>query len=165
MMRKLLLGTAAAIAAMSSPAFSATYSYELVGVTDSSFNDKFSGTFSYDTTTERTFAISIVVSCLSGTVCTDPGTYTGGGHLTTNDGLTGLDFSAPDLYFAFADPLTGAADPVVAINFADLNFKAATGEIAPTPVPAALPLFATGLGALGLFGWRRKRKNAAAIAS
>jgi outer membrane lipase/esterase len=29
-----------------------------------------------------------------------------------------------------------------------------------TPVPAALPLFATGLGALGLLGWRRKRKAA-----
>ncbi len=29
------------------------------------------------------------------------------------------------------------------------------------PLPAALPLFATGLGALGLFGWRRKRKQAA----
>jgi hypothetical protein len=27
-----------------------------------------------------------------------------------------------------------------------------------TPIPAALPLFATGLGALGLLGWRRKRK-------
>jgi hypothetical protein len=27
-----------------------------------------------------------------------------------------------------------------------------------TPLPAALPLFATGLGALGLFGWRKKRK-------
>jgi hypothetical protein len=27
-----------------------------------------------------------------------------------------------------------------------------------TPLPAAFPLFATGLGALGLFGWRRKRK-------
>jgi probable HAF family extracellular repeat protein len=36
---------------------------------------------------------------------------------------------------------------------------------APTPLPAALPLFATGLGALGLFGWRRKRKSAAAIAT
>ncbi len=34
-----------------------------------------------------------------------------------------------------------------------------------TPLPAALPLFATGLGALGLLGWRRKRKNAAAIAA
>ncbi len=34
-----------------------------------------------------------------------------------------------------------------------------------TPLPAALPLFATGLGAMGLFGWRRKRKSAAAIAA
>jgi hypothetical protein len=38
-------------------------------------------------------------------------------------------------------------------------------EIEPTPLPAALPLFATGLGALGLFGWRRKRKDAAALAA
>jgi hypothetical protein len=30
-----------------------------------------------------------------------------------------------------------------------------------TPIPAALPLFATGLGALGLLGWRRKRKTLA----
>ena len=33
-----------------------------------------------------------------------------------------------------------------------------------TPVPAALPLLASGLGALGLFGWRRKRKSAALVA-
>ncbi len=40
-------------------------------------------------------------------------------------------------------------------------------EAAPvntTPLPAALPLFATGLAALGLLGWRRKRKNALAAA-
>jgi hypothetical protein len=30
--------------------------------------------------------------------------------------------------------------------------------VAATPLPAALPLFASGLGALGLLGWRRKRK-------
>ena len=30
--------------------------------------------------------------------------------------------------------------------------------VGQTPLPAALPLFATGLGAMGLFGWRRKRK-------
>ena len=31
-----------------------------------------------------------------------------------------------------------------------------------TPIPAALPLFGTGLGVLGLLGWRRKRKAALA---
>jgi hypothetical protein len=38
------------------------------------------------------------------------------------------------------------------------------GPTSATPLPAALPLFATGLGGLGLLGWRRKRKNAAAAA-
>ena len=37
--------------------------------------------------------------------------------------------------------------------------------VASTPLPAALPLFATGLGVMGLFGWRRKRKGAAALAA
>jgi len=32
------------------------------------------------------------------------------------------------------------------------------GQIDPTPLPAALPLFAGGLGAMGLLGWRRKRR-------
>lgn len=37
-------------------------------------------------------------------------------------------------------------------------------NVAATPLPAALPLFATGLGALGLLGWRRKKKAAAPAA-
>jgi hypothetical protein len=41
-----------------------------------------------------------------------------------------------------------------------LSFTAAV-----TPLPAALPLFATGLGALGWLGWRRKRKGAALAAA
>ena len=33
-----------------------------------------------------------------------------------------------------------------------------------TPLPAALPLFASGGGLLGFLGWRRRRKNAAPVA-
>jgi hypothetical protein len=33
-----------------------------------------------------------------------------------------------------------------------------TTPVTSTPLPAALPLLATGLGGLGLLGWRRKRK-------
>jgi len=42
------------------------------------------------------------------------------------------------------------------------NFTVTTGS---TPLPATLPLFATGLGAMGLFGWRRKRKAGATFAT
>jgi hypothetical protein len=40
------------------------------------------------------------------------------------------------------------------------------GSVSQTPLPAALLLFATGLGGMGLFAWaRRKLKRTAAIAT
>jgi hypothetical protein len=38
-----------------------------------------------------------------------------------------------------------------------------TGPQNFSPVPPTLPLFATGLGVLGLLGWRRKRRAQAAV--
>jgi len=35
--------------------------------------------------------------------------------------------------------------------------------VSNTPLPAILPLIATGLGALGLLGWRKKRKAAVSL--
>jgi hypothetical protein len=37
------------------------------------------------------------------------------------------------------------------------GFGVGVFNLVPAPLPAALPLFATGLSALGLLGWRRKR--------
>jgi hypothetical protein len=65
--------------------------------------------------------------------------------------------------------LTGVADQFNALSngSAFAGFSTAgfwTAEFpaaAATPLPATLPLFATGLGALGLLGWRRKKKTTA----
>ena len=35
-----------------------------------------------------------------------------------------------------------------------------SGDVFISPIPAALPLFASGLGALGFMGWRKRRKSA-----
>jgi hypothetical protein len=44
------------------------------------------------------------------------------------------------------------------------NYAVAGAAPGTTPLPATLPLFATGLGVMGLLGWRRKRRGVAAIA-
>jgi hypothetical protein len=50
-------------------------------------------------------------------------------------------------------------------QFASGDLSPTSVTVSETPLPSALPLFASGLGALGLLGWRKKRKNAAAIAA
>jgi hypothetical protein len=69
------------------------------------------------------------------------------------DGLTA------SLFFANLPPY-----PDLVTELPTIGPYPGTVTITSTPLPAALPLFATGLGALGLLGWRRKRK-AAAIAA
>ena len=45
-----------------------------------------------------------------------------------------------------------------------ISAVALPNKINPVPIPAALPLLASGLGALGFIGWRRKRKGKLAAA-
>jgi PEP-CTERM motif len=60
--------------------------------------------------------------------------------------------------------LTGVG--IRSVSFVSLrNFTLDNLTFSPTPLPAALPLFASGLGVMGLLGWRRKRKKAAALAA
>jgi hypothetical protein len=62
--------------------------------------------------------------------------------------------------FFFIDP--SVTDPSA---YSIITSEGIGNSPATTPLPAALPLFATGLGALGLLGWRRKRKASAALAT
>jgi hypothetical protein len=62
-------------------------------------------------------------------------------------------------------PISGTLNPTLGsgsfatadgnLQFTGLDSLSFTAAV--TPLPAALPLFATGLGALGLLGWRSKR--------
>jgi outer membrane lipase/esterase len=65
------------------------------------------------------------------------------------------DANAETESFYSDDQHFSAAGQVIEANF-DIALIEGT-----TPLPATLPLFTGGLGALGLLGWRRKRKQAA----
>jgi hypothetical protein len=67
-------------------------------------------------------------------------------------------------YVAFEDlrKLDDAGNQLSDFNYFDDTFVFTNVTAANTPLPAALPLFATGCGGLGLLGWRRARKIAAA---
>jgi hypothetical protein len=81
-----------------------------------------------------------------------------------------LTISAEEGY-SYGGSAFASADPYIFVNpsFADAaDYSIIVSDdvgnsLATTPLPTALPLLATGLGALGLLRWRRQRKNTAAI--
>jgi len=92
---------------------------------------------------------------------------------------TDVRFYSGNTGMTWSELLTAVGDMVVAYIVLDLdggwkgdqhmlvNNFAVNGDVfaaagAETPLPAALPLFTSGLGALGLLVWRRKRKATSA---
>jgi hypothetical protein len=60
--------------------------------------------------------------------------------------------------------ISGLIDPTFTTGASGGQFVFSPGvfSVSSTPIPPALPLFASGLGGLGLLGWHRKRTAAAA---
>ena len=80
---------------------------------------------------------------------------------TNNFYLQIEDFSTTPTFLQFGYTVANPAEDYFYTN--QLNGSVTvTPVVSSTPLPAALPLFATGLGAMGFFGWRRKRKAAVA---
>ncbi len=82
-----------------------------------------------------------------------------------------VTFTANLIYQISMNTTAEAWDDQIATAFLDPIFMAPAGYsiltspgigngLAVTPIPAALPLFTSGLGALGLLGWRKRRKGA-----
>jgi hypothetical protein len=122
------------------------------------------------------FATIDIGTSLSETVCTRStecslSNFDGILSLTLNPGVvTPIHFELEASGNAtLSGNATASADPYIFIapsnsNAGDYSIVVSSNvgnEPLVTPLPAALPLFATGLGALGLLGWRRKRKAAA----
>jgi len=94
---------------------------------------------------------------------------------TTYTSTLDVAFSGPTITSIYGFSSTENGDTLSSIGLTSFQLYGAgisstdggnvSMQLAPavTPLPAALPLFATGLGAMGLLGWRRKRKNTAAI--
>ena len=171
-----LVLSAAAYSASAASAATVTYTFVDASATFPSVGTSdFSGTFGWDNdpgTGYITFA-NITVTGF------DAGTYT---YLANSGGdhASGFEFAvtstsssnAFDLYFNYFDGVSN--DPInnayygTEGNVSASNIDSSVTGYAtpnPTPLPATLPLFAGGLGVIGLLSGRRKRQNAAAIAA
>jgi hypothetical protein len=73
--------------------------------------------------------------------------------------------SATLLYLGFGDGGGFSGTPCCYSDNRGFLNVAVDINVATTPIPAALPLFATGLGVMGWLARRKKRKNTAALAA
>jgi hypothetical protein len=149
--------SACATCAVSSPGFAASFL---------AFNDSY-------TTPENTALIVSPPGVLANDtglspfdlVASSPVTTPADGTLSFNN--DGSFTYTPDLNFSGTDTfLYHDIGIILSISAQLTNLATVSIVVTPvttTPLPAALPLFATGLGVMGLLGWRRKRKGAAAI--
>ena len=81
--------------------------------------------------------------------------------------FSGGIYATIDVPGAFITQVLGINDAgqIVGAYYSSSDSASGTGFVSTAPVPAALPLFASGLGGMGLMGWwRRRRRGQAAHA-
>jgi hypothetical protein len=103
----------------------------------------------------NTQMLSLTLQSASGILLQENPTQSSTGQTTITD-LGSGKFRIDSFFDVFTElSLDGGKTFIPSVGSTRVN-------LTNTPLPGALPLFATGLGALGLLGWRRKRKAQAA---
>lgn len=176
-MRMLLTVASMVMLVSASAAIASTITYQF---SDASANfgiygtDTITGTFTYNTTTNTVLAANIAVTGLF-----DPGHYTTDPSATPSSIFAYNTPSHSDaIQITFVNNLGSSSDPLTNVSFYYPPFGStdylasafAGGTVTPspsaTPLPTALPLFASGLAGVGLFGWiRRRKRKGVAVAS
>jgi hypothetical protein len=116
-----------------------------------------SGTYEWNAVNGINAALTIgarYIAYLTTAGVADPIVATRWAAANDNGGLGGA--------FAFAnsdgaDPLVSLASWTVRWSSSDVIYEASFSGVAEAPLPAALPLFASALGGLGVAAWRRRR--------
>jgi hypothetical protein len=123
-----------------------------------------SGSFTLNTADDSLSNVNVVglTTYTAGTFSSDTFTFSALPFFGFSDTYV-LTLVVTGLSLTSANPVTGIEERIPS-GFGELiQTRLVTGgtldpAISVIPLPGAFPLFATGLGALGLLGWRRKRK-------
>lgn len=156
--------------------------YQLIGVTATfgsgpvgpAGEDTITGSFTYDPTTTTLDTVNVTIAGPVGasTYTIPESAFVAAGPPTETD----ISFQNGTATYTAVLDFTGALGvgeyPAISLlivlpspHFGEGQLSQSATGFAATPLPAALPLFGTGLGVIGLLGWRRKRKNPAASAT
>lgn len=178
-MKKILavvLGAVFAAGGQIFPASSNTFNFSFVDTVNSAYFG--SGEFTTDSGGSP-FAVmaisgfvngSVVITGLSGLAGADAKLYYPAstnpltGSFVTNGGISFSTSTLGDfnIYYSNSTYLLAQSSPC---GLADcFNGDPIRFTVTETPLPAALPLFASGAAALGLLAWRRRRKVAVSVA-
>ena len=90
-------------------------------------------------------------------VTADGQTFAVGGP--NSSGFFGFTISDGTVNSFFFQDDPGGGQALISANYDNFRYSPLLN---PVPLPAALPLFGTGLGIMGFIGWRRKRRMAEA---
>jgi hypothetical protein len=164
-----LLYAALIAAALSAPAHASTVTYDIT-LTQTSGTLLTGSDFSV---TSTPFTITVPAKGFLQDTPTVSFTIGGATYTSTLD----VQFNGPTITNIYGFSNTENGDTLSSIGLTSFQLYGAgigstiggTVSMQPapavTPIPATLPLFATGLAALGLLAWSRKRRNVASLAA